>query len=157
MAVHFTQPITPVYYFPENWISVCRHLSESILKWLIQCSFLLYTRVDSLLAMQNLLLSSNDSRRKFQPFLNKKCLTYVLLLSVGILIVLNLSFSDRYEQGENAKRCFFHNGKNPNASSKFISYFDDLMTSVKQPEMDTSIFFLQTHCTENAIVSMRPR
>lgn len=57
---------------------------------------------------------------------------------------------------EIAKKCFFHNGRNPNATGKSITFFEDLLTS-KLPEFDRGIFFVETQCSSNGIADLKPR
>lgn len=54
-------------------------------------------------------------------------------------------------------KCFLHNGRIPNGANKLISYFDDLLESVKQPEYDKAIFFIEAKCLDSGIADLRPR
>lgn len=55
------------------------------------------------------------------------------------------------------RKCFLHNGRIPNGADKLISYFDDLLESVKQPDYDKAIFFIEAKCSESGIADLRPR
>lgn len=55
------------------------------------------------------------------------------------------------------EKCYFHNGRNPNDIGKAITYFEDLLTSVKQPEYDQGIFFIEAQCSDNITPNIKPR
>lgn len=55
------------------------------------------------------------------------------------------------------RKCFLHNGRIQNGADKLISYFDDLLKSVKQPEYDAAIFFIEAKCLDSGIADLRPR
>lgn len=61
------------------------------------------------------------------------------------------------EEISEEEKCFYHNGRNPNDNGGAITYFEDLLTSVKQPAYDGGIFFTETRCSDNAIADLKPR
>lgn len=80
-----------------------------------------------------------------------------LLLSLSALFLCFIYFKTESKSMRIARQCYFHNGRNPNATGKAITYFEDLLTSVKQPEYDQGIFFVETKCSEDAVADIKPR
>lgn len=58
---------------------------------------------------------------------------------------------------EVVKKCYLHTGRNPNSSVEEITYFEDLLTSAKQPEYDQGIFLVETKCPESGKADVKAR
>lgn len=92
---------------------------------------------------------------RFSTFLRAFFKLFLSIILFGIFLYYHNTGLD--QAIETAKKCYFHNGRNPNGTGKAITYFEDLLTSAKQPEYDQGIFFTETKCSDSGVVDIKPR
>lgn len=112
--------------------------------------------------MRKTILISKEN--KFYLSKMYKIIGFITLIAIILFaIILHLKNNNNKNESNNNpineiyQRCALHNGRNPNATGRFLSYFDDLLTSPKQPEYEKGIFFVQSRCLIDGIPYLRPR
>lgn len=80
-----------------------------------------------------------------------------ILFCAFILVYIYLDSQPEPEAVRIARKCYLHNGRNPNGTGRWITYFEDLLTSVRQPRFDEGVFFLDTNCSDTGIARLKPR
>lgn len=91
------------------------------------------------------------------PKFNRSQFKFLLLIVLcGLLLYYTTSVSVS-DSTAKARECYLHDGRNPNGRENVITYFEDLLTSVKQPAYDRGIFFIDTGCSADGIADMKPR
>lgn len=83
----------------------------------------------------------------------------VLLLVIILCGLISYYIAINYlpNEIEIAKKCYLHNGRNPNGTGKALTYFEDLLSSTKKPKYDQGIFFIETKCSDSGIADLKPR
>lgn len=88
-----------------------------------------------------------------RPIKLRTLLVYLIVLTLLVIYFCGFFSEDPINI---AKKCVFHNGRNPNGTGKSITFFEDLLTSTL-PEIDQGIFFVETKCSADGIADMKPR
>lgn len=92
------------------------------------------------------------------PKFNRKQFKFLLfIVPCGLFLYYYTTSSSVSESTAKARECYLHDGRNPNGRENAITYFEDLLTSVKEPAYDRGIFFIDTTCSDDGIAVMKPR
>lgn len=101
------------------------------------------------------------SKQKKKLQVSRLFRVYIVVSALSLFFFL-VYFMDRsvpnavLDPIEIAKKCYLHDGRNPNGTGKSITFFEDLLTA-KSPEYDQGIFFVETKCSDNAIANISSR
>lgn len=97
--------------------------------------------------------SSNLSR------VHLKVLIVLVLIFLFGMFWFYFKSDNRFDRAkiQHLKYCYMHKGRIPNGTADVITYFEDILTSVKQPDIDNGVFFVSTNCSGNGIAGLKPR
>lgn len=88
---------------------------------------------------------------------NVQCFLIFFLMFVLILILFNYPHRNKDKKYVENKMCFTHEVKRFGNYSNSVVFFEDLVTSFKQPVASKAIFYVNVNCSTSGMFEITPR